>query len=79
MRDLASDASPHVKAALGAQISGLAPLLGKEATIEHLLPLFLQLLKDEQSDVRLQLIGKLELVNEGEHYFRHQASLMQSN
>ena len=64
VRDLAADASPHVKAALGAQISGLAPLLGKEATIEHLLPLFLKLLKDDQSDVRLQLIGKLELVND---------------
>lgn len=66
VRDLASDSSPHVKAALGGQISGLAPLLGREATIEHLLPLFLQLLKDDQSDVRLQLIGKLEMVNDGE-------------
>lgn len=45
------------------QISGLAPLLGKEATIEHLLPLFLHLLKDEFSDVRLNLISKIELVN----------------
>lgn len=46
------------------EISGLAPLLGKDATIEHLLPLFLQLLKDEFSDVRLNLIGKLDMVNE---------------
>lgn len=52
------------------QISGLAPLLGNEATIEHLLPLFLQLLKDEFSEVRLNLISKLEMVNKGEHSAR---------
>ncbi|KAK0558114.1 protein phosphatase 2A structural subunit [Tilletia horrida] len=57
------DTSQHVRAALANQISGLAPLLGKEATIEHLLPLFLQLLKDEFPDVRLNIISKLEQVN----------------
>ena len=66
VRDLASDSSQHVRAALGTQISGLAPLLGKSATIEHLLPLFLKLLKDDFSDVRLNIISKLEQVNEGE-------------
>jgi serine/threonine-protein phosphatase 2A regulatory subunit A len=55
-----------VRAALGTQVAGLAPLLGKEATIEHLLSLFLQLLKDEFADVRLNIISKLEQVNEGE-------------
>lgn len=47
-------------------ISGLAPLLGREATIENLLPLFLQLLKDDFPDVRLNIISKLETVNKGE-------------
>lgn len=65
VRDLANDPSQHVRAALGTQISGLAPLLGKDATIEHLLPLFLKLLKDDFSDVRLNIISKLEQVNEG--------------
>lgn len=65
VRELAGDSSQHVRAALGTQISGLAPLLGKDATIEHLLPLFLQLLKDEFPDVRLNIISKLEQVNEG--------------
>lgn len=63
VRDLASDSSQHVRAALGAQISGLAPQLGKDNTIEHLLPLFLQLLKDEFPEVRLNIISKLEQVN----------------
>ena len=62
---LSTDSSQHVRAALGTHISGLAPLLGKEATIDHLLPLFLQLLKDDFPDVRLNIISKLELVNNG--------------
>lgn len=65
VRDLSQDNSQHVRAALAIQISGLAPLLGKDATIEHLLPLFLHLLKDEFPDVRLNIISKLELVNSG--------------
>jgi serine/threonine-protein phosphatase 2A regulatory subunit A len=65
VRDLSADSSQHVRAALGTHISGLAPLLGKDATIEHLLPLFLHLLKDEFPDVRLNIISKLEQVNNG--------------
>lgn len=69
IRDLSTDGSQHVRAALGSQISGLAPQLGKDATIEHLLPLFLQLLKDEFPEVRLNIISKLEVVNGGESFF----------
>ena len=42
---------------------GLAPTLGKDRTIEHLLPVFLTLLKDEIPEVRLNIIAKLEEVN----------------
>lgn len=62
---MSQDSSQHVRAALANQISGLAPLLGKESTIEHLLPLFLQLLKDDFPEVRLNIISKLETVNSG--------------
>lgn len=65
VRDLCQDQSQHVRAAVGNQIAGLAPLLGKDATIEHLLPLFLHLLKDEFPEVRLNIISKLETVNQG--------------
>lgn len=65
VRDLAHDTSQHVRASLANHISGLAPLLGKDLTVEHLLPLFLHLLKDDFPDVRLNIIGKLELVNTG--------------
>jgi hypothetical protein len=36
------------------------------STIEHLLPLFLQLLKDEFPDVRLNVIANLEQINKGQ-------------
>ena len=84
IEDLVSDTSQHVRSALGTQISGLAPILGKQEcailplrrdppcfpaansgsrTIDHLLPMFLQMLKDEFPEVRLNIISKLELVN----------------
>ena len=68
VRDLSQDSSQHVRAALANQISGLAPLLGKESTTEHLLPMFLHLLKDEFPDVRLNIISKLETVNKGKFF-----------
>jgi serine/threonine-protein phosphatase 2A regulatory subunit A len=70
VRDMAADTSQHVRAALANQISGLAPLLGRESTIEHLLPLFLQLLKDDFPEVRLNIISKLETVNSGMYTFK---------
>lgn len=41
------DPNQHVKSALASVIMGLSPMLGKDNTIEHLLPLFLTMLKDE--------------------------------
>jgi serine/threonine-protein phosphatase 2A regulatory subunit A len=67
VKALVSDTSQHVRAALAQDISGLAPTLKKDATIEHLLPLFLQLLKDDNSDVRLNIISKLDQVNNGKY------------
>lgn len=63
IEDLVTDSSQHVRAAFGKEISGLAPILGKQETTEHLLPMFLQMLKDEFPDVRLNIISKLEQVN----------------
>ncbi|KAH0858398.1 hypothetical protein HID58_086659, partial [Brassica napus] len=52
------------RSALASVIMGMAPVLGKDATIEHLLPIFLSLLKDEFPDVRLNIISKLDQVNQ---------------
>lgn len=38
--------------------------LMQDATIEQLLPIFLSLLKDEFPDVRLNIISKLDQVNQ---------------
>ena len=67
IKELVGDTNPQVRAAFGENLSGLAPILGKDATIEHLLPMFLQMLKDDDSKVRLNIISKLELVNAGMH------------
>ncbi|CAH2045474.1 unnamed protein product [Thlaspi arvense] len=63
-QELSSDSSQHVRSALASVIMGMAPVLGKDATIEHLLPIFLSLLKDEFPDVRLNIISKLDQVNQ---------------
>ncbi|XP_062463721.1 serine/threonine-protein phosphatase 2A 65 kDa regulatory subunit A alpha isoform, partial [Pezoporus occidentalis] len=47
IKELVSDANQHVKSALASVIMGLSPILGKDNTVEHLLPLFLAQLKDE--------------------------------
>ncbi|KAA3476017.1 Armadillo-like helical [Gossypium australe] len=63
-QELSTDSSQHVRSALASVIMGMAPVLGKDATIEQLLPIFLSLLKDEFPDVRLNIISKLDQVNQ---------------
>uniref|UniRef100_A0A0D3BI49 Phosphatase PP2A regulatory subunit A/Splicing factor 3B subunit 1-like HEAT repeat domain-containing protein n=1 Tax=Brassica oleracea var. oleracea TaxID=109376 RepID=A0A0D3BI49_BRAOL len=78
VKELSTDSSQHVRSALASVIMGMAPILGKtlsivinilkssiqDSTIEHLLPIFLSLLKDEFPDVRLNIISKLDQVNQ---------------
>ncbi|XP_031200977.1 serine/threonine-protein phosphatase 2A 65 kDa regulatory subunit A beta isoform isoform X2 [Mastomys coucha] len=64
IKELVSDTNQHVKSALASVIMGLSTVLGKENTIEHLLPLFLAQLKDECPEVRLNIISNLDCVNE---------------
>ncbi|XP_065322764.1 serine/threonine-protein phosphatase 2A 65 kDa regulatory subunit A alpha isoform-like [Gordionus sp. m RMFG-2023] len=63
IQELVNDPHTAVKTALASVIMGLAPILGKEHTIEHLLPLFLAQLKDECPEVRLNIISNIESVN----------------
>ena len=64
VNELVKDPNQHVKSALASVIMGLSPILGKENTIEHLLPLFLTQLKDECPEVRLNIISNLDSVSE---------------
>ena len=47
--------SSVLQSALASVIMGLSPILGKNNTIEHLLPLFLSQLKDECPDVSINI------------------------
>ena len=61
---LTEDDSEHVRAALAMVATDLAPVLGKAATITHLVPPVLLLLRDAASEVRLNLISSLSALNE---------------
>lgn len=64
VKELVSDPNQHVKSALASVIMGLSPLLGRQNTIEHLLPLFLIQLKDDWPEVRLNIISTLDCIND---------------
>ncbi|CAK0795939.1 unnamed protein product [Prorocentrum cordatum] len=51
--------SQHVRAALAGAVLSLAPIFGPDLTVDHLVNIFLHLIKDESADVRLKLIGTL--------------------
>lgn len=61
---LTEDDSEHVRAALAMVATELAPILGKDSTITHLVPPVLLLLRDAASEVRLNLISSLGALNE---------------
>lgn len=63
IRPLTTDANQHVKIALASVIMGLAPILGQENTVTHLLPIFLSMLHDDTPEVRLNIISSLDKVS----------------
>ncbi|XP_018652645.1 putative serine/threonine protein phosphatase 2a regulatory subunit A [Schistosoma mansoni] len=63
IKSLTNESNTHVKSSLASAILGLAPLIGKNLTIEHLLPIFLTQLNDDNPEVRLNVISNLEQVN----------------
>lgn len=48
---LVGDSSEFVRAFFAAEVSLLSPLLGRELTVQHVLPMLLTLLRDETSEV----------------------------
>ena len=53
----------YVRSALSENLLAICPVIDKSATNEHILPIFLALLRDESSDVRLNLFKRLEDLN----------------
>lgn len=64
LTSLTEDDSEHVRAALAMVATGLAPVLGRDATIMHLVPPVLLMIRDAASEVRLNLISSLAALNE---------------
>lgn len=52
-----------MRSALAENILALCPLIERAYTNEHIIPIFLALLRDESSDVRLNLFKRLEDLN----------------
>jgi serine/threonine-protein phosphatase 2A regulatory subunit A len=53
---LTIDASDSVRVAVAAGLGALVPLIGKEETVEFVLPMLLALLRDEVADVQIYLL-----------------------
>lgn len=61
---LSQDPQESVRSSLASSIAQLAPILGKQGTIDKLFPIFLIMLKDECPEVRLNIISNLSVVSE---------------
>ncbi|KAL3234497.1 Polyamine N-acetyltransferase 1 [Nakaseomyces bracarensis] len=63
MYQLSCDEVDTVRAALASTITNMSPLLLKESVTEEFIPIVLNMLKDNSSDVRLNIIAGLKHVN----------------
>lgn len=59
---LSSDPSEFVRSFFATEVNLLAPLLGREDTVTHVLPLLLILLRDSNSEVPYQIIHSFSCV-----------------
>lgn len=63
-QSLSMDESEIVRASLALSVTNLVSLMTREDAIEQLLPILLNMLKDEFPEVRLNIIANLKVVNE---------------
>jgi len=63
LRDLENDSFVYVRAALAENILSICPIIERGPTNEQILPIFLNLLRDENSEVRLNMFKRLESLN----------------
>lgn len=52
-----------MRSALSENMLSLCPIIGKTTSQQHILPIFLLLLRDESSEVRLNLFKRLDDLN----------------
>ena len=63
LKDLETDSFTYVRAALAENILAICPIIERGPTNDHILPIFLNLLRDDNSEVRLNLFKRLEDLN----------------
>jgi len=63
LNKLQKDQFTYVRQALAENLLAICPIIEKGPTNEHVLPIFLALLRDESSDVRLNLFKRLDDLN----------------
>ena len=63
MKDLESDTFVYVRSALAENILSICPIIERGPTNDLILPIFLNLLRDDNSEVRLNLFKRLEDLN----------------
>ena len=64
LKILKSDSLPYVRSSLASNILSIAPIIGSEKTNEFIFPIFLDLIKDEDHDIRMLIIKNLDKLNE---------------
>lgn len=64
LKNLKSDILPYVRSSLASNILSIAPIIGAKKTNEYIFPIFLDLIKDEDHDIRMVIIKNLDKLNE---------------
>ena len=63
-KSLKADSLPYVRSSLASIILSVAPKIGAKKTNEYIFPIFLDLIKDENHDIRMVIIKNLDKLNE---------------
>jgi serine/threonine-protein phosphatase 2A regulatory subunit A len=64
LKNLKSDTLSYVRSSLSANILSLAPIIGTKKTNEFIFPIFQDLIKDQDHDIRMVIIKNLDKLNE---------------
>jgi serine/threonine-protein phosphatase 2A regulatory subunit A len=64
LKTLKSDSLNYVRSSLASNILSLAPIIGAKKTNEFIFPIFQDLIKDEDHDIRMVIIKNLDKLNE---------------
>ena len=64
LKNIKSDSLAYVRKSLAQTLLSIAPKIGEAKTTEYILPIFHDLVKDEDHDIRMVLIKNLDKLNE---------------